>query len=456
MTAALITLSVGVLIVLLTIAANGYFVAQEFAYMSVDRNRLRTAAATGDKAAARALEVTDRTSFMLSGAQLGITVTGLIVGYVAEPLVGQSLGVLLGGVGVPPAVSISVGTVLALTVATVIQMIFAELFPKNYALANSLPLSRWLAASTLVYLKVFGWIIRFFDISAVALLKLLRIEPVHDVDSSADSTDLEHIVDSSHRTGAISRHVYLVVGRVLDFPDHTVEHAMIPRGRSGTVEPETPVNEIRALMAREHTRYPVLGAQDEPLGTVHLADVLRARDDDAATAESLMRPPLTIPTAMTLPEALDEMEETGSRMACVIDEYGGLAGVMTLEDLAEEIFGEITDEHDPAPQPGMTQESQSVWTVDAGLPLDEIERSVGHRLPSGDFETLAGLILAHTRRLPILGEEMQIPMVTGAELPDDEPSTVKPHVAVTVLSLSRRIPHSVRLDFGAADLRASA
>ena len=159
----LLGLLLGILVVLAIIAANGYFVAQEFAYMSVDRTRLAARAAQGDVAAKRALAVTKRTSFMLSGAQLGITITGLLVGFVAEPLVGQSLGVLLGGAGVAPEVGIAVGTLLALGVATIVQMIFGELYPKNLAIANPEPLARRLAGSTLVYMTVFGWLISFFD-----------------------------------------------------------------------------------------------------------------------------------------------------------------------------------------------------------------------------------------------------------------------------------------------------
>ncbi|WP_419720419.1 CNNM domain-containing protein [Kocuria rosea] len=136
MIAAALTLLLGIVVILAIIAANGYFVAQEFAYMSVDRARLGARAEAGDKAAQRALKVTRRTSFMLSGAQLGITVTGLLIGYVAEPLVGESLAVLLGSTGVPAALSISVGTVAALVVAAVVQMIFGELHPKNLAIAN--------------------------------------------------------------------------------------------------------------------------------------------------------------------------------------------------------------------------------------------------------------------------------------------------------------------------------
>lgn len=432
----------GCVVVVAMIAANAFFVAQEFAYMSVDRNRLRALEAEGDRASSRALKVTDRTSFMLSGAQLGITVTGLVVGYVAEPLVGQSLGRLLGGIGVPAALSISVTTVLVLVGATVIQMVCAELFPKNYAIANPLPLARWLASPTVVYLRFFGWLIWFFDLSANLLLKMLRITPVHDVDSSATSQDLEHIAHSSRRAGHLPQHLYLTVDRVLDFPEHTVEHAMIPRPLCGTVTPETSIAEVREKMSREHTRYPVMDAEDELLGVVHLPDLLIHADQRGETAQDMMRQPLIVPTAMPLPEALSQLEHTSERLACVIDEYGGFAGIITLEDLAEEVFGEITDEHDPAESTMITAEGPDVWMVDGRAHLDEVERALGHELPSGDYETLSGLLLATAGRLLDAGESLsvELPLAAGLD-PESEPHRLH----ATVLSVQRRIPHEVRL-----------
>lgn len=445
MTTAVLLLVLGCLVILLVVAANGYFVAQEFAYMSADRNKLRSLAAAGDKGAVRALEVTERTSFMLSGAQLGITVTGLVVGYVAEPLVGQSLGVILGATGVPHALSISVGTVLTLVLATVVQMIFAELFPKNYAIANPVPLARWLAASTLVYLKVFGWLIHFFDVSANILLKLLRITPVHDVDSSADSKDLEHIVRSSHSSGSLPQHLYLALDRVLDFPDHTIEHAMIPHSRSNTVDPHTTIAELRQLMSQHHTRYPVVSAGDEPLGVVHLIDLIGTEVPEDSPVTSLMREALVIPTAMTLPDALNRLESTGNQLACIIDEYGGFTGLVTIEDLAEEIFGEITDEHDPSPDQLVVNEAPGRWHIEASLPLDEVERAIGCELPAGDYQTLAGLILHRLGRLPGVQESITIELADhGSETHrSQEPM---PTITMTVVSLTRRVPKTVLLE----------
>ncbi len=241
----ILSLLLGIMIILAIIAANGYFVAQEFAYMAVDRTRLAARAAEGDLAASRALAVTKRTSFMLSGAQLGITVTGLIIGFVAEPLVGKSLGTILGGVGIPTEIGVTIGTLFALFAATIIQMIFGELFPKNLAIANSEPLARGLAKSTLIYLTVFGWLIGFFDKSANLLLKALRIEPVHDLDISVSADDLPRIIADSRDSGDLPIELSLMMDRILDFPQRDVEHAMIPRSQVDWLSPSTTLGELR-------------------------------------------------------------------------------------------------------------------------------------------------------------------------------------------------------------------
>ncbi|MFI8594747.1 hemolysin family protein [Microbacterium sp. NPDC078428] len=455
---AVLTLLLGIIVILAIIAANGFFVAQEFAYMSVDRSRLGAQAEAGDAAAARALKVTRRTSFMLSGAQLGITVTGLLVGFVAEPLVGESLGVLLGGVGIPPAVSVTVGTVAALVVSTVVQMIFGELYPKNLAIANSGPLARALAAPTLFYLTVFGWLITVFDHAANALLRLLRIEPVHDVDSSATADDLEHIVADSRESGDLPEELSRMLDRILDFPHRDVEHAMIPRSRVGVVRPETTIAEVRALMAEAHTRYPVIDDEDQPLGVVHLVDVLAAGAARSADAVStLMRRPTVVPELMSLPDALELMTYERNELACVIDEYGGFTGILTLEDLAEEVVGEITDEHDDELPAGVESVGENAWRMGGDVHLDEAEREIGHDLPRGDYETVAGLVIAAVGALPRVGDRVRI------DLPQEASDVVWHTVAerwldVRVLEVSRHVPalvevrlHEVQEDEADAD-----
>ena len=441
-----LTLLIGTLILLAIIAVNGYFVAQEFAYMAVDRTRLAARAAEGDAAAKRALEVTQRTSFMLSGAQLGITVTGLLVGFAAEPLVGAALGELLGGVGVPPEVGITVGTVLALVVATIIQMVFGELYPKNLAIANAEPLARVLARSTLGYLTVFGWLIGFFDKAANLFLRMLRIEPVLDLDVSVSDDDLTRIISDSRESGDLPHELSLMMDRILDFPLRDVEHAMVPRSQVDWLLPETTLAELHELMASGHTRYPVVH-EDTPVGVVHLTDVLAHPAAAQATEEtiaSVMRPATVIPALMSLPDALSRLIASNNQLACVIDEYGGFAGILTLEDLAEEIVGEITDEHDVEQNETITGGKNDIWVMDGDVHVDEAERAIGHDLPRGDVETIAGMLIAELGELPAKGDTVTIDLpVDPSELVADVP--VLRQLVIKVLKVERYVPTRVRV-----------
>ncbi len=441
-----LSLLAGVLVVLLITAATGYFVAQEFAYMAVDRSRLGARAAAGDAGAARALRVTKRTSFMLSGAQLGITVTGLLVGYVAEPLIGESLGEMFGWAGVPLAVGVAVGTVLALGLSTVVQMLFGELVPKNLAIARPEPLARWLSRSTLLYLKVFGWLIWIFDQSSNLLLRLLRIEPVHDVEHSASPRDLEHIVAQSRRSGDLPAELSLLLDRILDFPSRDVEHAMIPRSRVDVVRAGDPVHRVRDLMGAQHSRYPVLVVTPaaDIVGVVHLEDVLLAQDRLDDEVRGLVRPAVVIPTFMALPDAVRELSASRNQLACVVDEFGGFAGILTLEDLAEELVGEITDEHDPDHPDQPAVDDDGVWVMGGDVHIDEVERAIDRDLPRGDYETIAGLVIAQLGQLPEVGAAIEVELAPDhADLVEDEPRVVR--IVIEVLQVERHVPSLVRL-----------
>ena len=444
MLTATLLLLLGILVILAIIATGGYFVAQEFAFMSVDRSRMATEAQQGDKAADEVLKVTRRTSFMLSGAQLGITVTGLLVGYVAEPLVGESLGVLLGGVGVPPAVSISIGTVLALAVSTIVQMIFGELYPKNLAIATPSWLSKKLAKSTNIYLAIFGWLITFFDKSSNVLLRMVGITPVEDLDSSASASELRRIVADSRTSGHLDDDLSIMLDRILDYPERDVEHAMIPVSLTDTVTPETTIDEVRQRMATAHTRYPVVDEDKVPVGVVHLLEVLAAADRGSQPVTTIMREPVTVPPVMMLPEAQHRMQTAGSKVACVVDEYGGLAGILTLEDLAEEVTGELTDEHDPHLPDPIETSGTDTWRIAGDALIDEVERQINHELPRGDYETISGMLIDHLKDLPAVDQQVTIELpLLPSDLVGDEPTTRRLHARV--LEVQRRVPTMVEL-----------
>ncbi len=436
MLVALANIGLGVLVVVVITAFTAYFVAQEFAYTAVSRASLKAHAEAGDSAAARALDVTRRTSFMLSGAQLGITVTGLLAGYVAEPLIGSGLADLLGMASVPAGVGVAIGTAVSLIFCTVVQMLFGELFPKNLAIAIPEPMARRLAVSTRWYLRLFGWLIWFMDQSSNVLLRAVKIEPVHDVEQAATARDLEHIVAASSASGEMRRDLSTLLGRVLDFPTSTAEHAMIPRTRVDTVRFDETIDAVLTRMASGHTRYPVVGeTTDEVLGVIDLDAVLDAEPTDSAGARC--RPAVQVPTSLPLPTTLSRLTEAGDEMAVVIDEYGGLAGIVTVEDIAEELVGEIADEHDVAD--GRVTRRGDGWLLPGDMHLDEARRLLDERLPDGDFETISGLVMHQLGRLPSVGDSVDIP------LPEDPAGwTAKPKVlSANVRSIERRVPAEV-------------
>lgn len=447
----------GILVVLVITALTGYFVAQEFGYMAVDRSRLKARAAEGDTGASRALDITRRTSFMLSGAQLGITVTGLLVGYVAEPLIGNGIAELLGLVDVPQGVGLAIGITIALLFATVVQMVFGELFPKNLAIARPEPVARWLALSTKTYLALFGWLIRIFDAASNLLLRALRIEPVHDVEHSATPRDLEAIIDDSKDSGDLNPELAVLLDRAVDFGDRTARAAMIPRPRVSWVRADATVESLVGQMAVQHSRYPVLGPPAEAadsenaenalelVGVVCLKDVLALadRDDrpfDEVLVSDLMRAPVLVPSSLPLPQVLAQLRADDEELACVLDEYGSLAGVITVEDVAEELVGEITDEHDQA---GTDQalRSDDGWVVPGDRHVDEVGRLIEAELPEGDYQTVGGLVMAELQRLPVVGDAVVVTI--AAEGPDDEDRALR----LVVQEVDRRVPSAVALEW---------
>jgi CBS domain containing-hemolysin-like protein len=263
---------------------------------------------------------------------------------------------------------------------------------------------------------------------------------VHDVDSSATADDLERIVADSRDSGDLPAELSLMIDRILEFPKQDVEHAMIPRSLVDTIPPTTTVGEVRAMMARSHTRYPVVDDESQPLGVVHLADMLGTALPPDTPVTELMRPPVVLPTLMALPDALAALTRAKNQLACVIDEYG----VITIEDLAEEVVGEITDEHDDGSGPSVEPDGDDVWRMGGDVHVDELHRAIGFELPAGDFETVAGLVIATRGGLPVAGETIIVELQDdpGDLVNDDE---VHRALEIEVLSVERHVPSEVRV-----------
>jgi len=434
------------LILVLTVA-TGYFVSQEFAYVAVDRSRLRTLAESGDAAAERALQVTSRLSFVLSGSQVGITVTALLAGYFAEPYLGAGLEDVLGATGLPEAVSVSLSVVVALLLATVIQMVLGELAPKNLAIAKAEAIALRLSRSTLIYLTVAGPIIRVFDAASNRILRRVGIEPVEELPQGATAQELDRIIVSSYEQGLLDEDTMRLLDRGLDFRGRIADEAMVPRVDVVTMHQDDPLTRVVELQDTGHSRFPVIaGSVDEVVGVIAIGDVVEVEPADRGhvTVGSLASAPVVVPSTLPLPVVLERLRTAHRQLAIVVDEYGGFAGIVTLEDIAEELVGAIRDEDD-LPETSPVQGGDGSWVLPARWRLDEVEEATGIALPAADnYETVSGLVMARLGRIPVVGDELIV------ELPhrlDHEGRPIPAEfVKLAVQTLERRVPGLVVME----------
>lgn len=403
--------ALGLLAVLALILANGYFVAAEFAFVAARRGRLEERAAAGDRRAQRALGVLRRLSFMLSGAQLGITVTSLVVGYIAEATLGRAIRPLLEFAGLPARASIGLSLTLGFVIATTAQMVLGELAPKNLAIARPEQIALSLARPTALYMRLAGPIISLFDNASNGLLRLVGIEPVEELRGGRSAEELELIIRKAGREGALTPQQTALLHRALEFRTLRVVDAMVPRPHVVSLQGDATCEDLRRLsVGSGHSRFPLVGSGlDDVLGVVQAKDVLSVPiDRRAATpARTLLHEPLAVPEQAPLSHLLADMREAHAPLALVIDEYGGTAGIVTLEDIVEELVGNIQDEYDLT-EPGALRRPDGSYLVPGHWRLHEVERDTGLELPEGDYDTLAGLVMARLGRVPRVGDAIQL------------------------------------------------
>jgi len=434
----------GLLVIFALTVLTGYFVAQEFAYVAVDRGQLQQLADEGDAAAQRALKVTSRLSFTLSGAQFGITLTALLVGFAGEPLLGRGLAELMGFTDLSPAATTSLSVAITLIFATGVQMVLGELGPKNLAIARPVPLARALSRSTLIYLTVAGPIIGLFDRASNRLLRAVGIEPVEELPQGATPEELHRIIDEAHTGGLLDEDLSRLLGRGLAFRKHVAEEVMTPRIDVETVQADEPAARVLELLETGHSRSPVIGRDiDDIVGVIGLHELLAvpAQDRPTATVRDLASDALIIPESLPLPRVLAQMREAHRQIAVVVDEYGGFAGVITFEDVAEEVVGEIWDEGDTEEE-SAAEQPDGTWEVPARLRLDEVLETTGVGLPEHeDYDTVSGLIMDRLGRVAEEGDTLEV-----AWDDRDEQGVPEVHrVRLDVLSVQRYVPDTVRI-----------
>ncbi|MFH9249470.1 hemolysin family protein [Streptomyces lydicus] len=402
-------------VALLLTLACGVFVAAEFSLTTVERSDLQRAAERGDRGADSALKAVRNLTFQLSGAQLGITVTGLVIGMLSKPAIATLLAGPLDAIGLPPSVAESLALVLGTAISTVVLMVVGELVPKNWAISNPLGVARRVATAQRGFSRAFRPFIRHLNNAANHMVRRMGLEPAEELASARGPQELVALARHSAKEGALEADTAELFVRTLNLADLTAENVMTPRVQVVALEVQSTAEDVaNATRATGLSRFPVYrGSLDSVVGVAHIKDVLAvpAERRPRHPASELLREPLLVPATLTVDRLLDRL--SGKRtMAVVIDEYGGTAGVVTLEDIVEEVVGEVRDEHDPLETPdlapaGTDAEGRQVYQADGAARTDQLER-IGLRLPDGPYETLAGLIATELGRIPAAGDRLEV------------------------------------------------
>ena len=410
---------------LLLIVACGLFVAAEFAFVTVDRKVVERAASAGDKPAQGVQKALRTLSTQLSGAQVGITITNLAIGFLAEPAIAQIIDGPLAALGVRTEWVTPIAIGIGLAVGTFLTMIYGELVPKNMAIARSLPTARATQGFMRGFTSVMAWPIRVLNGSANALVRRLGIEPQEELRSARSSTELASLIQRSASQGTLDPETAELMERSVEFGSRTAGEIMTPRVRTASLK-ETDRTSAVIELARQtgHSRFPVLDDEDVVVGTVHVkhAVALPVHERSTARVRHIMARPIVVPDSVRLDPLLALLRDDGFQMAIVLDEYGGQAGIVTLEDVVEEIVGDISDEHDRLGARGRQRRDGS-WVLSGLLRPDEVEDISGVPLPDHeDYDTLAGLVVRELGRIPQTGDSTELEVSTPGH---DEPTRLK-------------------------------
>jgi CBS domain containing-hemolysin-like protein len=388
-------------------------VASEFALTALERSQVDAhVAEVGDRRARTVQRAHRGLSFQLSGSQLGITVTTLVTGYVAEPAIASLFRPGLTAIGFSPGLAAGTATVLSLLLATTLSMVFGELVPKNLAIAGPLRTARavvWLQSG---FAHAFRWLINGLNGAANAVVRRLGVEPAEELRSARSARELSSLVRASAQHGTLDAGTATLLDRSLRFTDRVAEDLMTPRVRMQSLEADATVADLVALARRTGvSRFPVHDSDpDAVLGVVHVKQVFGIAPEQRASVavRDLVQQVPTVPASLDGDELLTRLRRSGLQLAVVVDEYGGTAGIVTLEDLVEEIVGDVRDEHDRAEQATVRPLGRGSWLVSGLLRDDEVVEATGFAMPHGEYETLAGLVLARLGRIPDVGEEVTV------------------------------------------------
>jgi CBS domain containing-hemolysin-like protein len=413
--------------VLLVVAA-GAFVAAEFSFVTVDRAKVAQAAEDGDAAAAGVQRALRQLSTQLSGAQVGITITNLAIGFLAEPAISRLISGPLEHTGLPDGAVDPVAVAIGLTLSSLVTMLFAELVPKNYAIAKPLETARATQGFQRVFTALMRGPIKILNGSANALVRRLGMEPQEELRSARSSTELASLISRSADEGTLDADTAELMERSVEFGSRTAGEIMTPRVRTVSLEANDRAWAVIELARQTgHSRFPVLDQDDTVIGTVHVkhAVALPLPERQTTKVKHLMTRPIVVPDSLRLDPLLALLRSEG-QLAVVLDEYGDQAGIVTIEDVIEEIVGDISDEHDRLGSRARRRPN-GTWALSGLLRPDEVEDITGIELPEHeDYDTIAGLVLQVLGRVPERGDVAEVAVPDRSD--PDQPE--RQHLAV--------------------------
>ena len=408
--------------VLLTLG-TAVFVAAEFSLTALERSTVDANARSGgsrDKMVQRAHR---SLSFQLSGAQVGISITTLITGYLSEPVIARLLAPVMAAIGVPERWVEGTALIVALFIATSVSMVFGELVAQYLAIAVPLQTARVVAGPQVLFSKLVTPLIRLTNNAANWVLHRFGIEPTDELSSARSPQELVSLVRTSAKQGALDQPTAALVDRSLQFGGRSAEEFMTPRSKIESLEADDMVGDLLAMVRDTgHSRFPVTrGDLDETIGVVHLKQVFEVplADRVRTRLDKLAQPVPVVPSTLDGDALMEQIRATGLHTALVADEYGGIAGMVTMEDLIEEIVGDIRDEHDAA-----TPEVMKIaggYRVSGLLRIDEVADEIGFRAHEGDYETIGGLIMYALGHIPSAGDSVELTAFDTDAPPDEQP-----------------------------------
>ncbi|HSU74510.1 MAG TPA: hemolysin family protein [Terrabacter sp.] len=398
--------------VLLT-AGTALFVAAEFSLVAIDRPTVQRAIDEGDSRARVVLQSIKQLSTQLSAAQVGITITTLVVGYLAQPSIGALLSGPLASAGLGAGAVEAISSTLALVIATVFSMVFGELLPQFLGISAPLATAKVVAVPVRFFAVMAKPLIVLLNGSANRFLRSLGIEPQEELSGARTPQELASLVQRSAEAGTLDVSTARMLTRSLGFGERTADDVMTPRVRCTGIHREESADDVLRLSRRTgHSRFPVLGDDwDDIDGVVHVKKAMAVPHDRRkdVPVSALMSDRLVVPETIRLDPLLRQLREGGFQMAVVVDEYGGTSGIVTLEDVVEEIVGEVSDEHDRSRQGGRELIDGS-WTVPGLWRPDEVRDAFDADVPDGStYETMGGFVMTSLGRVPVVGDVVRVP-----------------------------------------------